>query len=94
MAQPAQASECEERQGLSVGEVVDSRGNIKLLNDEDNLELNQQEQVQNSTVEFIQQEQVQNSTVELIQQEQARNSTVEQIIAVPVPRLRPRSFTT
>ena len=62
----------------------------KWLNDEDNLELIQQEQVQNSTVEFIQQEQVQNSTVELIQQEQAQSSTAEQIIAVPVPRLRPR----
>ena len=59
---------CEERQRLSVEEVVDNRGNIKLLNDEDNLELNQQEQVQ--------------------------NSTVEQIVAVPVPRLQPRSFTT
>ena len=59
---------CEERQRLSVEEVVYSRGNIKLLNDEDNLELNQQEQVQ--------------------------NSTVEQIVAVPVPRLQPRSFTT
>ena len=59
---------CEEQQRLSVEEVVDSRGNIKLLNDEDNLE-------------FIQQEQVQ-------------NSTVEQTVAVPVPRLQPRSFTT
>ena len=59
---------CEEQQRLSVEEVVDSRGNIKSLNDEDNLE-------------FIQQEQVQ-------------NSTVEQIVAVPVPRLQPRSFTT
>ena len=35
---------------LSVEEVVDSRGNIKSLNDEDNLEFIQQEQVQNSTV--------------------------------------------
>ena len=59
--------------------MVDSRGNIKLLNEEDNLELI---------------EQVQNNTVELVQQEQAQKSTVEQIVAVPVPRLRPRSFTT
>ena len=59
---------CEEQQRLSVEEVVDSRGNIKLLSDENNLE-------------FIQQEQVQ-------------NSTVEQIVAVPVPRLQPRSCTT
>ena len=44
---------CEEQQRLSVEEVVDSRGNIKLLNDEDNLELNQQEQVQYRTVEQI-----------------------------------------
>ena len=58
---------CEERQRLSVEEVVDSRGNIKLLNDEDNMVPNQQEQVQ--------------------------NSTVEQIVAVPVPRVQPRSFT-
>ena len=59
---------CEEQQRLSVEEVVDSRGNIKSLNDEDNLEF--------------------------IQQEQLQNSTVEQIVAVPVPRLQPRSFTT
>ena len=44
---------CEEQQRLSVEEVVDSRGNIKSLNDEDNLEFIQQEQVQNSTVEQI-----------------------------------------
>ena len=72
---------CEKQQRLSVEEVVDSRGNIKLLNDEDNLELNQQEQVQNSTVEFIQQKQVQ-------------NRKVEQIVAMSVPRLQPESFTT
>ena len=65
----------EERQRLRAEEVVDSRGNIKSLNDDDNLELFKE------AVEFIQQELVQ-------------NSTVEQIIAVPVPRLRPRSFTT
>ena len=63
---------CEEQQRLSVEEVVDSRGDIKLLNDEDNLELN----------------------LELNQQEQVQNNTVEQIVAVPVPRLQPRSFTT
>ena len=64
----AQASVCEERQRLRAEEVVDSRGHIKLLSDEDNLEL--------------------------IQQEQVQNSTVEQTIAVPVPLLGPRSFTT
>ena len=34
------------------------------------------------------------SNLEFIQQEQVQNSTVEQIVAVPVPRLQPRSFTT
>ena len=51
------------RAGFRAEEVVDSRGNIKLLNDEDKLELIQQEQVQNSTVELSQQE-AQSSTVE------------------------------
>ena len=32
--------------------------------------------------------------LEFIQQEQLQNSTVEQIVAVPIPRLQPRSFTT
>ena len=71
----AHASKCEERQRQRADEVVDSRGNIKLLNDDDNLALFKE-------------------AVELIQQEQVQNSTVEQIVAVPVPRLRPRSFTT
>ena len=48
---------------------------IKLLNNEDSLELFKE-------------------AVELMQQEEVQNSTVEQIVAVSVPRLRPRSFTT
>ena len=71
----AQASVCEERQRCRAEEVVDSRGNIKLLSDDDNLELFKE-------------------AVGLIQQEQVQKSTVEHIVAVPVPRLRPRSVTT
>ena len=54
------SSECEERQRLRAEEVVTSRDNAKLLNDDGNLELfkeavklTQQEQVQNSTVEHF-----------------------------------------
>ena len=85
---PAHASKWEERQRLRAEEVVDSRGNIKLFSDDDNLELFEQE------VELIQQGPVLNRAVELIQQEEVLNSTVDQIVAEPVPRLRPRSFTT
>ena len=35
----AQASECEERQRFRAEEVVDTRGNIKLLNDDDSVEV-------------------------------------------------------
>ena len=49
--------------------MVDSRGNIKSLNDDDNLELFKE------AVEFIQQEQLQNSTVEFIQQERVQNKS-------------------
>ena len=51
------SSECEERQRLRVDEVVTSRDNAKLLNDDNNLELfkkavklHSQEQVQKSIV--------------------------------------------
>ena len=51
------SSECEERQRLRVDEVVTSRDNAKLLNDDNTLELlkeavklHSQEQVQNSIV--------------------------------------------
>ena len=52
------SSESDERQRLRAEEMVTSRDNVKLLNDDNNLELlkepvklNQQEQVQNSTAE-------------------------------------------
>ena len=51
-------SECEERQRLRAEEVVTSRDNVKLLNDDNNLELFKK------AVKLIQQEQVQNSTAE------------------------------
>ena len=54
----AHASKCEERQRLRAEEVVDSRGNIKFPNDDDNLELFTE------AVELIQRAQVQNSILE------------------------------
>ena len=54
----AKSSECEELQRLRAEELVTSRDNVKLLNDDNNLELFKE------AVKLIQQEQVQNSIAE------------------------------